>query len=178
MAEQTSDMLLRAQWRSAPDTLEPAPHSLLLSWLTEPGLLTRRLQAACPDRFRLEVLPGDPSLLRAVALCCGNRRCIYAATEAPATTLAAHPWLQHLGAASLGETLRQRATEQGVSVVRSAFSFAHFAPAGLPPGLLAPAAEAWGRRSQFELDGAVLTVTEVFLPDLLNHEQGRLRAAG
>ncbi|MEE4184585.1 MAG: chorismate lyase [Gammaproteobacteria bacterium] len=178
MAEHTSDMLLRAQWLSAPAALAPAPHSLLLSWLTEPGLLTRRLKAACPNRFRLEVLPGDASLLREVALCCGDQRCIYAATEAPVATLAAHPWLQSLGAASLGETLNQRAAEHGVTVVRSAFSFAHFGPTGLPAGLLAPAAEAWARRSQFLLDGAALTVTEVFLPALLDHEQGRLRAAG
>lgn len=178
MAEQTSDMLLRAEWLSAPAALVPAPHKLLLDWLTEPDLLTGRLKAACPNRFRLEVLPADASLLRAVALCCGDQRCVYAATEAPAATLAAHPWLLSLGAGSLGEALRQRASGHSIHIVRSAFSYAYFAASNLPEGLLAANAEAWGRRSQFHLDGAELTVTEVFLPALLDHEQGRLRAAG
>lgn len=178
MAEHTSDRLLRAQWRPAPDTLVPEPDTLLLSWLTEPGLLTRRLKSSCPSNFRLEVLNADASLLRAVALCCGKQHCIYAATEAPAATVAAHPWLLQMGAASLGETLQQRAADYGVQVNRGPFSFAHFTAAGLPTAVLPPAEDAWGRRSQFQLNGATLTVTEVFLPALLAHEQGRLRAAG
>jgi len=178
MAEHTADLLLRAHWLPTPAAAQPQPDPLLLSWLTEPGLLTGRLRASCGREFRLEVLHADPSLRREVGLCCGPRRCVYAATEAPDSTVDAHPWLLEMGTASLGETLQQQSAASDLRVTRSEFHFACFRAGTLPATVLDPAADAWGRRSRFALNGLPLTVTEVFLPALLEHEQSRLRAAG
>jgi len=135
------------QWQPEPAAGGTVPDSVLAGWLAEAGLLTQRLRRACPDDFRVEVL-----------LRCGDRACVYAVTEVPPATLAAHPWLAELGGEPLGETLQRRA---GVS--RSDFEFALLDPAGIAALAGIETAPVWARRSRFSIDAAELTVTEVFL---------------
>lgn len=154
---------------------DPPPE--LLGWLTEAGLLTRRLQRACGSGFRLEVIreiataAAGADAHREVVLYCNDRPCIYAATQIPASTLAAHPWLARLGSMPLGEALHGRP-----GVERSAFEYAQLPSAGLPDDLLSGEDAAWARRSTFRLGAFELGVTEVFLHALSDVQ--RAQAAG
>jgi len=150
----------------------PQPSAGLRSWLTEPGLLTARLRNNCVQGFRMRVLHDAISnagagLHREVLLCCGDAVCIYAITDVPAATLAAHDWLAGLGEEPLGETLRDRA-----DVSRSAFEYALLDPRNLPVEAGEQRAEVWARRSTFTIGTAPLTVTEVFLPGLQSCNEG------
>lgn len=162
-------------WLPEPDSPGQTPKPVLRSWLTETGLLTARMRRLCPDDFRLQVLADDTAAdtdaLRRVLLCCGAGPCIYAETILPAATRAAHPWLCELGSEPLGEALRSRPDVQ-----RGPFEFALFAPAQLPADVAGPAATAlWARRSVFYLGSLSLTVTEIFLPGILDCENRRVR---
>ncbi len=148
-------------------------HDRLRSWLLTPGLLTQRIREAAGVGYRMQVLgeraTPDGGHLREISMGCGEMTWLYARTEVPATTLAAHPWLARIGSLSLGEALAARG---GVS--RSDFAFARLPAdtcvvrralevAGLPPQAL------WVRRSTFQAgEGAAawlgFDLFEVFLP--------------
>ncbi len=160
-------------WAETPDIDGCRPDAGMLSWLQETGLLTRRLRRLCGDRFNMRVLRDQPcsvsaGLHREVLLCCGEQACIYAITDVPAATLAAHPWLASLGDEPLGESLQARAdSTSGVS--RSDFVYALLDSRQLPAATRGPV---WARRSEFRIGTAALGVTEVFLTDLARCEGG------
>ncbi|MBT8423062.1 MAG: chorismate lyase [Gammaproteobacteria bacterium] len=154
-----------SRWLAEPRCAELTPDTLIASWLTETGLLTRRLRTLCGDDFNMQVLrnaEGDDviGLHREVLLCCGPAPCIYAVTDVPAATLREHDWLAQLGDEPLGETLQSRA-----DVTRSSFSYALLQPESLPAAAKATT-PAWARRSAFQIGAATLSVTEVFLAAL------------
>jgi len=157
-------------WRDTAGGPE-APDEFTQGWLSEAGLLTQRLRKNCGERFKMRLLHSQTGratagLRREVLLCCGNNACIYAITEIPATTLAAHDWLSKLGDEPLGEALRSRD-----NVSRSAFEYALIDAARLPADIN-PAHPVWARRSEFRIGGDALTVTEVFLPGLAHCSAG------
>ncbi|MGD9599652.1 MAG: chorismate lyase [Steroidobacteraceae bacterium] len=142
---------------------------VLRSWLSTPGLLTERVRAATGAAFHLEVLAEDArhgEHRRAIVLGTRTAPWIYAETTIPDATLAQHAWLARMGEVSLGETL---AAHGGVT--RSGFAFARLT-ADVPLvaralGYCSGAAPAlWVRRSEFSLQGALLTVQEAFLPGI------------
>jgi chorismate--pyruvate lyase len=165
------------QWLSEPESPAQRLTPALRSWLTDTGLLTARMRSFCANNFRLEVLEDDATLatdtLRRVLLCCAELPCIYAETFLPATTRAAHPWLSGLGSEPLGEALQSRP-----DVSRGNFEFALLAPPQLPVEARASNASAlWARRSVFTLGREPLTVTEIFLPGVIQCENRRVRHA-
>ncbi len=141
----------------------------LRSWLTTPGLLTQRMRDTCGAAFRMNVLgetreQGDH--LREVELCCDGRAWVFAQTRVPAATLAAEPWLAHIGETALGEALAAHG-----AVTRSAFDYAKlYDEVDVVQKALARRAlhsqPLWVRRSVFSLGGRELTLREVFLPDV------------
>ncbi len=158
-------------WAATPEIDGCRPDAEMQSWLTETGLLTRRLRRLCGDRFNMRVLRDQPcsvsaGLHREVLLCCGERSCIYAITDVPAATLAAHPWLAKLGDEPLGESLQARAGGTP-SVSRSNFSYALLDSRHLPAATRGPV---WARRSEFRIGTDALGVTEVFLTNLAGCE--------
>lgn len=155
----------------------------LADWLTEPGLLTTRIEAASRAPVavrvieeRLAFLTAEQQLLlRAPAISCFARRIelvsagrpwVYAETLIPDHTLEMHPWLAELGDSSLGSTLAEC-----VEVTRGPFEFAPL-PASHPLAVHALARlerrpdVVWGRRSWFALLGRRLLVQELFLPEV------------
>ncbi len=154
-------------------------------WLIDGGSLTRRLQLRCRD-FSVKPIKlqnGKPqfdealilnlsrrqkALLREVYLCCASRPAVFAHSVLPHKSLRGD-WqgLGRLGNKSLGAALFTNP-----EVVRTVFEFkklsnhhAFYRRAmenfdGKPRIL-------WARRSMFSLNGAVILVTEVFLPQVL-----------
>lgn len=162
-------------WLTEPQSPDAKPRPLLRSWLTDTGLLTPRMRRLCADEFRLQVLEDDATqatdTLRRVMLCCGDLPCIYAETFLPAKTRAAHPWLCELGSESLGEALQSRS-----DVSRGRFEYALLPSEQLP--VTAKAGDEsvlWARRSVFTVGHESLTVTEIFLPGLIECENRHAR---
>lgn len=140
----------------------------LRSWLTTPGLLTERVRAASGPAFSLQVLAEgvyEGEHCRAIILGTRTQAWIYAETSISDATLAQQPWLASMGEVSLGETLAAH------GAVRSDFAYARQMP---DAPLVARALERtncapqplWVRRSEFSVQGAPLTVQEVFLPGI------------
>ncbi len=174
-----------------------APHvpANLRDWLTEPGLLTARIRAACGEQFmrfrmlgplRPAPLPDDLAtrlgvhdprcLLREIEFCFDDVRLVFAQSVLPDSTLDAFPWLRGLGDSPLGESL-QRAPEP---LQREPLEFARL---GNDTRLALGASDAspdaqqatlWARRAVYRLAGRPILVQEVFLPALLR--VGALRA--
>ncbi len=164
-AQFTPENGLGAVWRNTAGALNEVPDEVADGWLSESGLLTQRLRENCGERFRVRLLDSHSASLtcglrREVLLCCGDNPCIYAITEIPPATLAAHGWLGKLGDEPLGEALRSRD-----NVTRSAFEYALIDAARLPADIN-PAQSVWARRSEFRIGEDSLSVTEVFLPGL------------
>src|SRR5690606_17416981 len=90
-------------------------NAVLRSWLTEGGLLTRRIRNACGGEFNVQVV-GEAleglEHVREVELRCGNQPWVFAQTRVPQATESAHPWLLELGSNTLGETLAARSGVQ------------------------------------------------------------------
>jgi len=170
-----------SRWRS-PDTYQlPAE---LKSWLTDTGSLTRRLQQHVQAEFRVSVLqsewqrplPDEALLLgqhlsqfcfqRAVQLLDGERAQVYARTLIPiATYQAMRHRFEGLGSRPLGEMLF---TEP--SLTRGRIEVARLKPGEkfyemAVKQLKSRPAILWGRRSCFYLDGKILLVNEIFLPE-------------
>lgn len=182
--EPNSPLLPLELWAPGIEVLRTAPASVR-GWLTEEGLLTDRIAAACGVPAGLTVIEQrvgflsreQQALLRAPATSCFVREIVltgrgqpwvFAQTLVPDCTLEAHPWLAELGEASLGATLA------GLSgIERGSFEYAPL-PDAHPLGAraLASAAtasgSAWARRSWFALRGRRLLVQEVFLAPVLS----------
>jgi len=154
-------------------------------WLFDRGSLTRRLQTASPQNFRVQLVaqgwqrpmlneavrlgvsPDRMALLRQVYLFCDDRPVVYARTVIPISTLSgAERHLACLGNRPLGAVLfaspNMRRDEVEVACIRSGqriFTRATQTLDSAPVSI-------WGRRSVFYLSGKPLLVSEVFLPDI------------
>ena len=175
MSVQSLQISSSIQWLNEPHIPGMSPAPLLQSWLTDNGLLTARMRRLCKNNFRLEVLEDDASLatdtLRRVILLCADVPCIYAETFLPAATRAAHPWLRGLGSEPLGEVLQSRP-----EVSRGAFEYALLASPQLPADAsINKARSLWARRSVFTVGREPLTVTEIFLPGIVECENQRVQ---
>lgn len=161
----------RQRWRQPP----PAD---LLSWLDEPGSLTRRLQTVAAGRLRVRVLSegwGHPTLeerrclrlparemawLREVSLGVDDTVWVQARSVLPRSSLTGvGRRLTRLGDRSLGALLfRDPALRRGeIAVARL-------------PGRGDPL---WARRSKLVLHGHPVLVAEAFLPALLRQAAPR-----
>ncbi|MCB1919076.1 MAG: chorismate lyase [Candidatus Competibacteraceae bacterium] len=174
-----------------------AAHNLppgLAYWLFDPGSLTRRLRQCCPDRFQVRVLRQGWSRpyrdearvlrlrleaqtwTREVQLFCGDQPWVFARTLIPAATLRGRGRrLTQLGNRPLGEVLFsdpgvQRGPVEIARIIAGQRlhqrAFAGFAE---PPEAI------WGRRSIFRIDGQLLLVCEIFLPDSPASPADRIR---
>lgn len=172
---------LPSQWHADPKLSGSAPSAAVLSWLTESGLLTERMRKSCSGTFKLEVVADTTQsaiaadvMCRQVLLWCDEHPCIFAQTDIPATTLAAHSWLSELGNEPLGATLRQH-----TQATRTAFEFTQLAADSLPVNLArTEQGPLWARRSEFLLGDDRLTVTEVFLSGIANDDSALARVVG
>jgi len=155
----------------------------LAYWLFDPGSLTARLVAHCPDRFyvrvqsqqwrvpmhneirRLGMRERQMSLIREVYLYCGEQALVFARTVIPGKTLRGRQkHLANLGSRPLGAVLfadpHMSRDEIEVACLRGGDRLYHKAITALTP----KPDTIWGRRSVFYLDRKPLLVNEIFLP--------------
>ncbi len=154
-------------------------------WLFDRGSLTRRLQTASPQNFRVELVeqgwrrpmlneavrlgvsPDRMALLRQVYLFCDDRPVVFARTVIPVSTLSgAERHLGCLGNRPLGAVLfaspNMRRDEVEVACIRPGQRIFTRATQTLDT----QPASIWARRSVFYLSGKALLVSEVFLPEI------------
>ena len=165
-------------------------------WMMAAGSLTRRLQAANRDQFRVQLLHqgwGQPRksearllnlasrqrvMIREVLLSGNRKPWIFARTVIPATSLAGR--LRRL--ARLGEKPLGRLLFGDSRVRRSPFQLALLPLQSyrLPVRLVetGPQTLLWARRSVFTCHGHPLLVNEVFLPAFHPWEKSRSRSSG
>lgn len=193
-------MSIRSQLFKHPPRWQPARHGGLaglpepatLAWLHEQGSLTQRLQRLCGDGFRvvllsqsfrkpyaeetrtLDLRAGERSLVREVALQCGEHPLVVARSVIPVRTLrGVDRRLANLGTRPLGQVLfadpRLRRLRLQLARVESPD---WRTTQGV--GLAAPGQAVWGRRSLYSLGaGHRLLVAEFFLPRLLHMESSK-----
>ncbi len=154
----------------------------LAAWLSYSGSMTRRMQRHC-QQVRIEVLshqidrptfhearllqlsPRQSALIREIIMHCDNQAWLYARTVAPLATVNSElPRLYDLGTTELGKLLFRHPNMQ-----RSSFSYSCVQREQSLYQKALPANEAatrhlWARRSEFNLSGKKLLLTEVFLP--------------
>jgi len=167
-------------WQLLDDCRARVP-AVLEPWLTEPGLLTARVRAACGEAARLKLLrlepaPLDPHLarrlgvddpaclLREIEFTCGTQRWIYAQSVFPQSTVRQHPWLRELGDNGLGESLSAVADVRREPLEFLEFGASH--PLARAAGVDDSSARLWARRAVYRLAGWPILVQEVFLPAL------------
>lgn len=150
-------------------------------WLAEPGSLTARIRARCPDRFRLRVVDerdesgvtlfadraAEAIFCREITLDCGDTPQVFARTRVPLGTLATHPWLRELGGRPLGARLFD---EPGY--MRGRFHVARLMRGDvlydyIDVHVTPLAREVWARRARVELNGHPFEICECFLPGLI-----------
>lgn len=166
--------------------------SPVADWLLEPGSLTARIRARCPENFRLRVLrearaepaevPGAwPSaalpLLREVTLDCAERPLVFARTLIPDPAAATDRWLLELGDRPLGDVLFQSGGQRddAFEVRRLVPGMALYATAldalrrwpEFDSLAASQTAAFWARRSWVHLHGERLLICECFLPGLI-----------
>lgn len=157
----------------------------LARWLFNASSLTARVIAACPGRFRLEVISqgwqrpmlneeqclkiraNRHALIRQVYLYCNDTPWVFARTVIPYSTLhGKEKRLAHLQNRPLGAVLfadpTMRRSEVEVAEIRRGQKLFHTAT----DGLAARPETIWGRRSVFYLHDKPLLVSEIFLPDI------------
>lgn len=179
------------QWQRPRRQVVAAIPGALRDWLLDEESLTSRLQQACTNNFKVEVvaqqwqrpLPSERrllalrdheySLVRQVKLLCNDQLWVYARTVIPARSVAAGcRQLTRLGNKPLGAKLFA-----DKSVIRGDIQVASLSPQHIifqpvMRGLAAEAAganpqvsaELWGRRSLFYFQRQPLLVSEFFLP--------------
>lgn len=149
-----------------------------LTWLLDPGSLTRRLVAVSAGDFRVRVFDqhiGLPrfserlalglrvrewALIREVALYGCSRPWVFARSILPLSTLTGRlRRFRHLDNRPLGELLFRYHT-----LTRDALEIARVRKYSLPACLQETQDDLWGRRSVFRIDGKPLLVGEIFLP--------------
>ncbi len=154
-------------------------------WLFDGGSLPRRLQMACPQDFRVELVkqgwqrpmlneairlgvsPDRLALVRQVHLFCHGRPVVYARTVIPVSTLSgAERRLGCLGNRPLGAVLfaapsmsRDEVEAACIRPGQRIFTRATQMLDSEPDAI-------WGRRSVFYLSRKPLLVSEVFLPGI------------
>ena len=170
----------RSRWLKKPVNSGAYRH-----WLIDSGSLTRRLQLRCRDFcvkpiklynakpqadevLLLNLSPQQTALLREVYLCCSSQPVVFAHSVLPYKSLRGD-WqgLGRLGNKSLGATLFTNP-----NVVRTALEFRklsnhHALYRRAVANLDSKPQALWARRSVFNLNGAEILVTEVFLPRVL-----------
>lgn len=174
-------MIQTQGWR--PRLIKKAGNRPFATWLTEPGSLTKRCEAAC-RRFRIRLLgygrrpplpdeaaflrlrPGQRAWGREVLLECDGVPVIFAHTVLPLRPRGRlGRWLAGLGSRSLGSLLFahpgfRRGAIEFVRLDRRHPLFRRALAATGPIGVR----ELWARRSAHSLAGQTVLVTEVFLP--------------
>jgi chorismate--pyruvate lyase len=167
-------------WSSLEECSARVP-PVLAPWLTEPGLLTARVRAACGAATRLRLLklepaPMDPRiarrlgvddvacLLREIEFTCGASRWIFAQSVFPQSTVERYPWLRELGENGLGESLSaiEDVRREPLEYLELPASHPLVQAAGTP----GDAEPLWARRAVYRLGGWPILVQEVFLPSL------------
>ncbi|MEC9375250.1 MAG: chorismate lyase [Pseudomonadota bacterium] len=156
------------QWYLFPEDTGEIPEPKIYEWLTETGLLTARLKILCSKSFGLKVLDSPSKNIvsikkRQILLFCGDTACIYAETLIPKETITKHAWLASLGDEPLGERLR---TQKNVS--RSEFQYSLISPPRILLEYIASKSLLWARRSIFKIGAYSISVTEIFLPGILD----------
>lgn len=182
--------LREPRWYPARQRLRSAVPAVLWDWLLDAASLTRRLQLACKEQFRVQLLQqgwgrplaserralrlgqGGRAVIREVRLMCGDTPWVFARTVIPVRSLrGAQRRLVHLGDKPLGAALfADPGLRRGeVEVARMSSGEQLFARA---VGSAASSKAVWGRRSVFWLQGKPLLVSEIFLPALFEeHSQ-------
>lgn len=170
--------------------LSPSPS--IRSWLLTPGSLTQRIRQVCPE-MQVEVLSEawqiplrsealalnlpiqEKAWIRCVMLKCGQQDWVYARTVIPQMTTE-NPWhsLQTLGDKPLGEVLFELK-----NLERTEFEL-NKQPIEAWPLLaerttLSSQNHCFARRSLFRQHHAPLLLTEVFLPEIFDSENGLRR---
>ena len=150
------------------------------SWLLDSGSLTQRLKSMCTRQFRVKVLRhewGIPSRseleflgchhemasIREVLLIVDDHPAVFARSVLPASSLTGvNRELLELGERPLGEFLFNQP-----SLKRGQIEIDELPACQFNLHLDRPYNEesAWGRRSQFFLNGKAISVCEVFLPE-------------
>lgn len=171
-----------ADWRPASHYLRSAASPALWDWLLDTGSLTHRLRQRCrcfrvavrrqcwerpaaDERRVLEMRAAERALIREVHLLCGDTPWVFARTVMPVSSLRGRRRrLMHLGDKPLGAALfaDPHLCRGALEVARLRRGESLYEQAGSRD-----AAEIWGRRSVFRLQGRPLLVTEIFLPALL-----------
>ncbi len=155
-------------------------------WVTLTTSMTARVGAVAHHRIDVEVLrqtrsglhaderrlfatSADPAVVREVCLSAAGRPLLIARTVFTSRRLQRHPAIVKLGNKALGSllfagpapcpwTVREFARIDHGHPLFSLVRWRHSGPAAY-----------WGRRTLFRFDGEPLLVTEIMLPDLLNH---------
>ncbi|HTV96790.1 MAG TPA: chorismate lyase [Steroidobacteraceae bacterium] len=170
-----------ARWLPAERLGQLEVDSRVRPWLIGKGLIARRMQDACGERYDSRLIDqrtgllsseirrclavGDAAaLFREVELCCADQVWVFCQSVIPDSTLCVHPWLGELGDASLGEMLSalsgvERSSHEYAwlpaddALSARALRAAEVAPQGL-----------WARRARILLRGSPLLAQELFLP--------------
>jgi chorismate--pyruvate lyase len=164
-------------WRSTP------PAGRYRAWLDDSGSLTARIRARC-RAFSVTVQASGPARAgaderaligargvrahaREVYLCCGDTALVFARSLVDPDNERACRALDRLGTRSLGSALFSAAGGPRHGLRFRRLDRRHALYRRARRSLAAPPATLWARRSLFELHGAPLLVTEVFLPAIL-----------
>ena len=179
-------MSLVPRWKPAQRLRRVMPADVA-AWVFDPGSLTARLQARCPDAFRVHVLfqgrrrpqanesaalglrRCGGAVIRQVHLYCGDLPVVFARTVIPVATLTGrtrrlgHLRNKPLGAVLFADPGMRRGELEAVRLLPGMAGFDVVTGSG-------PAESSrqgiWGRRSVFHVDGKPLLVSEIFLPAL------------
>ncbi len=175
------------RWHPARRRLRSTAPAVLWDWLLDASSLTRRLQHACGERFRVQLLEqrwgrplaserralgikrGGRAVIREVRLLCGETPWVFARTVIPVRTLRGpQRRLTRLGTKPLGAALFAdpwlcRGEVEVTRIGPGDKLFEHAVGASDADDAV------WGRRSLFWLRGKPLLVSEFFLPTLGSH---------
>jgi chorismate--pyruvate lyase len=166
-------------WRVLRDSGRGRVPAAALDWILDAASLTQRVRRFCGGgSFNVRVLdlsyrharlaearllgisPGLRVLDRQVQLCRGEEPLVYARSLLPVTLFTGRQQrLKFQGSRSLGAALFADPT-----VTRGELQVAYVAAAHIPGA--DGAAEVWGRRSVFRIQGKPLLVAEFYLPQL------------
>jgi len=155
------------KWHKGIENLRGHQPSLgLKNWLTETKLLTDRIRQL-EHKHSIEVLneyhgpmpkflnsleTEQNNFIREILLSIDQQACVLAQTIVPQKTLEQNGWIKTLGTQPLGEHLLKKP-----NVSRSGFEYSCLEHSMSP---------FWLRRSNFNVDKAILWVIELFLPTI------------
>ncbi len=166
----TEFLLSADHWFSAETIAESQALPLIAAKLQGDGLLTLALRKAydLPSSVELQRQiewvdeQGGIGLRRDVLIKSGETVRVVAATLMPQSIITRHPWIAAMGNNPLGEMLGKNVRYQ-----RGAFEFRQLKAELIFPSLSDSAPLLWARRYRFYLAEDFLTVTEIFLPGVL-----------